>query len=54
MPTLAKTKSAAGAWPRARLVRTQPNVALAAKMAYIVRALLRHGQNYEAVPQAAG
>jgi hypothetical protein len=38
-------------------VRTHPNiavVALAAKMARTVWALLRHGRNYEAVPQAAG
>ena len=46
-----------GAWLRALLVRTHPNiavVALAAKMARTVWALLRHGRNYEAVPQAAG
>ena len=57
MPTLAKANSAVGAWLRALLVRTHPNVAvvaLAAKMARTVWALLRHGRNYEAVPQAAG
>ena len=57
MPTLAKANTAIGAWLRALLVRTHPNiavVALAAKMARTVWALLRHGRNYEAVPQAAG
>lgn len=56
MPTLAKANTAIGAWLRALLVRTHPNiavVALAAKMARTVWALLRHGRNYEAVPQAA-
>ena len=57
MPTLAKANTVIGAWLRALLVRTHPNiavVALAAKMARTVWALLRHGRNYEAVPQAAG
>ena len=57
MPTLAKADTAVGAWLRALLGRTHPNVAvvaLAAKMARTVWALLRHGRNYEAVPQAAG
>lgn len=57
MPTLAKADTAVGAWLRALLGRTHPNVAvvaLAAKMARTVWALLRHGRDYEAVPQAAG
>lgn len=57
MPTLAKANTAVGAWLRALLMRTHPNVAvvaLAAKMARTVWALLRHGRNYETVPQAAG
>ncbi|WP_108500926.1 IS110 family transposase [Paracoccus indicus] len=56
MPTLAKANTAIGAWLRALLVRTHPNVAvvaLAAKMARTVWALLRHGRNYETVPQMA-
>lgn len=56
MPTLAKANTAIGAWLRALLVRTHPNVAvvaLAAKMARTVWALLRHGRNYESVPQMA-
>lgn len=56
MPTLAKANTAIGAWLRALLVRTHPNVAvvaLAAKMARTVWALLRHGRNYETVPQVA-
>lgn len=57
MPTLAKTNTVVGGWLRALLVRTHPNVAvvaLAAKMARTVWALLRQGRNYEAVPQTAG
>lgn len=57
MPKLAKANSAVGTWLRALLMRAHPNVAvvaLAAKMARTVWALLRHGRNYEAVPQAAG
>ncbi|MFC3170280.1 IS110 family transposase [Paracoccus fontiphilus] len=57
MPTLAKTNTVVGDWLRALLVRTHPNVAvvaLAAKMARTVWALLRQGRNYEAVPQMAG
>ena len=56
MPTLAKANTAIGAWLRALLVRTHPNVAVvahAAKMARTVWALLRHGRNYETVPQMA-
>ena len=56
MPTLVKANTAIGAWLRARLVRTHPNVAvvaLAAKMARTVWALLPHGRNYETVPQMA-
>ena len=54
MPTLAKANTAIGAWLRALFVRTHPNVAVvahAAKMARTVWALLRHGRNYETVPQ---
>uniref|UniRef100_UPI003AE3AB4F IS110 family transposase n=1 Tax=Paracoccus sp. T5 TaxID=3402161 RepID=UPI003AE3AB4F len=57
MPKLAKANSAVGTWLRALLMRAHPNVAvvaLAAKMARTVWSLLRHGRNYEAVPQAAG
>lgn len=53
MPILAKTNTAVGAWLRALLARAHPNVAvvaLAAKMARTVWALLRQGRNYEAVP----
>ena len=53
MPTLAKANTAVGAWLRALLMRAHPNVAvvaLAAKMARTVWALLRHGRNYETVP----
>lgn len=57
MPTLAKASTAVGARPRALLIRAHPNVAvvaLAAKMARTVWALLRYGRNYETVPQVAG
>lgn len=49
MPSLAKSDTAIGAWLRALLARAHPNVAvvaLAAKMARTVWALLRHGQTY--------
>jgi transposase len=49
MPTLAKSDTATGSWPRALLTRTHSNVAvvaLAAKMARTVWALLRHGGTY--------
>ncbi len=55
MPTLAKSDTAVGAWLRALLTRAHPNVAvvaLAAKMARTVWALLRHGRTYTAMPQA--
>jgi transposase len=52
MPVLRKSDTRLGAWLRALLARAHPNtavVALAAKMARIVWALLHHGRNYEAV-----
>lgn len=51
MPSLAKTDTAIGSWLRALLARAHPNVAvvaLAAKLARIVWALLRHGKTYHA------
>lgn len=57
MPTLAKADTAIGAWLRGLLARSHGNiavVALAAKMARTVWALLRHGRVYEPVPVAAG
>jgi hypothetical protein len=57
MPTLAKANTAVGAWLRALLRRAHQNVAviaLAAKMARTVWALLRHGRTYAPVPIAAG
>ncbi|ETX11434.1 transposase [Roseivivax halodurans JCM 10272] len=51
MPALAKTDTATGAWLRALLARAHPNVvvvALAAKMARTVWALLHHGRTFEA------
>ncbi|QKV18269.1 IS110 family transposase [Oricola thermophila] len=51
MPSLAKTDTAIGSWLRALLARAHPNVAvvaLAAKLARIVWALLRHGKTYQA------
>lgn len=56
MPSLARRDTAVGAWLRALLARAHPNVAvvaLAAKMARTVWALLRHGRVYEPVPLAA-
>lgn len=50
MPGLAKRDSATGRWLRALLARAHPNVvvvALAAKMARVVWALLHHGRRYE-------
>ena len=55
MPTLARADTAVGAWLRALLARAHPNVAvvaLAAKMARTVWALLRHGRFYGPVPRA--
>lgn len=51
MPSLAKSDTAIGTWLRALLARAHPNVAvvaLAAKMARTVWALLRRGQTYQA------
>lgn len=51
MPTVRKTDTRLGAWLRGLLARAHPNtavVALAAKMARIAWALLRHGRSYEA------
>lgn len=55
MPSLAKSDTAVGAWLRGLLARAHPNVAvvaLAAKMARTVWALLRHGQIYNPAPRA--
>ena len=49
MPSLAKSNTATGVWLRALLARIHPNVAvvaLAAKMARTVWALLHHGRTY--------
>jgi transposase len=56
MPTLRKSDTRLGAWLRGLLSRAHANtavVALAAKMARIVWALLRHGRTYKAVAAAA-
>ena len=56
MPTLRTGNTRLGAWLRGLLARSHPNtavVALAAKMARTVWALLRHKQNYMAVAGAA-
>ena len=50
MPSLTKSNTAVGSWLRAILARTHPNVAvvaLAAKMARTVWALLHHGRTYQ-------
>ena len=52
MPSLVKSDTAIGVWLRALLARVHPNVAvvaLAAKMARTVWALLRHERTYQAV-----
>lgn len=57
MPTLARGDTSVGAWLRALLRRAHQNVpvvALAAKMARTVWALLRHARTYAPVPMAAG
>lgn len=57
MPTLVKANTAVGAWLRGLLARAHGNVAvvaLAAKMARTVWALLRQGRVYEPLPVAAG
>lgn len=51
LPTISKSNTRLGAWLRGLLSRAHPNtvvVALAAKMARIVWALLRHERDYEA------
>ncbi|MEF2073232.1 IS110 family transposase [Consotaella aegiceratis] len=56
MPSLARSATAIGAWLRGLLARAHPNVAvvaLAAKMARTVWALLRHGRSYRAAPMLA-
>lgn len=56
MPTLSRSNTRLGAWLRGLLSRAHPNtavVALAAKMARIVWALLRHERTYEAAVVAA-
>jgi transposase len=53
LPSLARSDTALGLWLRALLARAHPNVAvvaLAAKMARTVWALLRHGRMYRAAP----
>ena len=55
MPALRTSDTAVGAWLRGLLARAHPNVAvvaLAAKMARIVWALLRHGRTYQAAAPA--
>ena len=55
MPTLRQSETRLGAWLRGLLARAHPNtavVALAAKMARIVWALLRHGRTYKATAVA--
>ena len=56
MPSLAKSNTTIGSWLRALLARAHPNVAvvaLAAKMARTVWALLRHGRAYQAASTPA-
>ena len=56
LPSLLKQQTRLGAWLRGLSVRMHVNkvvVALAAKMARIVWALLRHGLAYQAAPMAA-
>ena len=56
LPTMSKSDTRLGAWLRGLLSRSHPNtvvVALAAKMARIVWALLRHERTYDPVAQAA-
>lgn len=56
MPSLARSDTAIGSWLRALLARAHPNVAvvaLAAKMARTVWALLHHGRSYEVTPGTA-
>jgi transposase len=56
LPTMSKSDTRLGAWVRGLLSRAHQNtvvVALAAKMARIVWALLRHGRTYEPTVLAA-
>jgi len=56
MPSLARSDTAVGSWVRALLTRAHSNVAvvaLAAKMARTVWALLRHGRTYQATMMTA-
>lgn len=56
LPTMSKSDTRLGAWLRGLLSRSHPNtvvVALAAKMARIVWALLRHERTYEMTARAA-
>lgn len=56
LPTMSKSDTRQGAWVRGLLSRAHQNtvvVALAAKMARIVWALLRHGRTYEPTSLAA-
>jgi transposase len=56
MPSLTRGDTAIGAWLRALLARAHPNVAvvaLAAKMARTVWALLRHGGTYRTASMPA-
>ena len=56
MPSLARSDLAVGSWVRALLTRAHSNVAvvaLAAKMARTVWALLRHGRTYQATMMTA-
>lgn len=53
MPSLQRSDTRLGAWLRGLLARAHSNtavVALAAKMARIVWAVLHHGRSYEAMP----
>lgn len=56
LPTMSKSDTRLGAWLRGLLARSHPNtvvVALAAKMARIVWALLRHERTYDMTARAA-
>lgn len=56
LPTMSKSDTRLGAWLRGLLSRSHPNtvvVALAAKMARIVWALLRHERDYDPIARAA-
>jgi transposase len=53
MPTLRNSDTRLGAWLRGLLSRAHPNTAVAAKMARIVWALLRHQRTYQATVVAA-